>query len=410
MSTDAPPHSARAAIPTPWATVAGFVATRLMANLFLRFPYVFITRIAAGLGVSVETLTWVFGARELGGLAAPLAGRWVDRGHTARVLTFGAAVAGACCAAAAIDVFWLFVVVMVVGGAAKICIDLAQNAWLGHHVPLAGRGRVIGVVETTWAGAFLVGIPLVAALIRWFDWRAAFWATGPLLVIAGVASGRTLPEHAPDVSDQQPTAAPTVARADAPATEVHHTPIGARVKPAVWAFCVLQPMAQMLIFAVNGDWFDTTLGLSTGGIAVAGALLGVAELLGTLLAISATDRFGPLRCGMWGILLTAPPLLAVVLAGEHVVWGIGLMVVMDVGIEFAFVAVLPLVSELDVANRGKAVGQVFVLIMVSRAVSSGVAGMIYGAGGFDASVVAATVACVAAGVALMWARAEGVTR
>lgn len=401
MGTLAPPDSGALDPRVERRVVGRFLVTRLVGNLFIRFPYVFINQIARGLGVEVTTLTFVFGVRELGGLAAPVAGRWVDRGHAGRAIVWCGVAAGTACAVAVAAPFWGFVVLMVVGGAAKISVDLAQNAWVGHHVHLARRGRVIGLIETTWAGAFLVGVPLVGWVIDRWGWRAAFYVTGPLLAATAIAAGRGLPDtpaSAPESSrfgDVEPRHAvfPVAKAADL-----------VRLRRAVWAFVVLQPGAQMLIFAVNGDWFSTELGMSTTTLGVVTALLGVAELSGTGLAIVLTDRFGSLRCGMWGILLTAPPLLGILAVGDNVVAAVALMLAMCVGVEFAFVTVLPMVPELDVERRGRAVGQVFVMMMVARAVSSWTAGVIYDVGGFGASIVVASAACVAGGAVLWWAR------
>src|SRR4051812_19817018 len=90
------------------SVIAGFTVSRLLGNLFVRFPFVFINPIARGLGVDVSTLTKVFGARELGGLEAPMVGRWVDRCRGARAMVVCGLVAGAACAAAATSNFALF--------------------------------------------------------------------------------------------------------------------------------------------------------------------------------------------------------------------------------------------------------------------------------------------------------------
>lgn len=382
-----------------WPTIAGFAATRLLGNLFVRFPYVFIDQIARGLGVEVRTLTFVFGARELGGLVSPQAGRWVDRGHTGRVVAFGGLLAGLSCLAAATSWFPLFVVVMILGGAAKVSVDLAQNAWVGHEVPLTARGRVIGVIEATWAGAFLAGVPALGWAVDRWGWQAAFVVTGPLLALLAMGSGARLRDHAH--TDDEPD---VVAH--------HDVTIDARpdrVTTAVWVFCFMQPMAQMLIFAVYATWFRNELHLSNSKISVITALLGVAELVGTVVTVLTTDRLGPIRCGMWGMALTIAPMLGVVVVGSSAAPAAALLIAMAMAIEFAFVSVLPVVSELDVANRGKAVARVFVLIMVSRALGSAIAGTVYDLGGFDAALVAAAVAAGAASGALWWSRRPEVT-
>jgi len=402
MDPAAPQHSAAAAPRSVWPTIAGFAATRVMGNLFVRFPYVFANRISKGLGVDVDALTLALGARELGGLVAPQAGRWVDRGHVARVIVVGGLLAGLSCVAAATSWFPLFVVVMVVGGAAKISVDLAQNAWIGHNVPLGERGRVIGVVEMTWAGAFLVGVPVLGWAVERYGWKAAFVVTGPLLALVAVGTGSRLREPDWEVTDDDDVLPGYQEYAATLHPTISANP--ARLKRAVWAFCFLQPMAQMLIFAVNGDWFVTHLGLSTAALATVTALLGVAELVGTVITVGITDRVGPLRCGMWGMAATVPPLIGIMFVGHDVVLAVGLMLLMDVAIEFAFVAVLPVVSELDVDNRGKAVGQVFVLIMVARAIGSAIAGFVYVEGGFGASLTVSAVACAGASLSMWWCR------
>ena len=58
---------------------------------------------------------------------------------------------------------------------------------------------------------------------------------------------------------------------------------------------------------------------------------------------------------------------------------------MNVAIEFAFVSVLPLMSEMGTEDRGRAFGQALTVNTVSRAGAAIVAGFVYSAGGFGAS-------------------------
>ena len=378
-------------------TIAGFAVTRIMGNLLLRFPYVFITAIAKGLGVSVTSLAAMLGARELGGLIAPVTGHWFDHGHERRIIVLGGLIAGGAYTIAAVPNPVVFVIVMLVSGAAKISIDLTQNAWLGHNVALERRGRLGGLLETTWAAAFLVGVPVIGWLIHEYGWQAAFLVTGPLLALSAVTSGTTLPEASlGSAEDDDATTGDAVNR----------FPANPRLTRAVLVFCVMQPLAQMLIFAVNGDWFATKLGLSIPAIGAVGLVLGISELIGSLLAVVFVDRIGPLRCGTWAIAAAAVPMVGMIAAGTTLWLAIALMFMMDATIEFAFIAVVPLFAELDTQNRGKAMGQVFVVIMISRAVGSVLAAVIYGFGGFNLSLVAAATACAVGAGALGWARSH----
>lgn len=393
-----------------WGTVAGFALTRLLGNLFVRAPYVFINQISKGLGVSVDTMTFALGFRELGGLAAPVAGRWVDWGHGVRVLAFSGLLAGLSCLAASTSWFWLFVVVMIVGGMAKNWIDLAQNAWVGHRVPVTKRARVVGLIETTWAGSYLIGIPVLGWSVNQWGWRAAFVVTGPLLALVAIGSAARLRGaadlHIDATHEVEPHVAPhgEPALVEAPHRGLESFGNPSRMKRAIWAFCILQPFGQMMVFAVNGDWFVEQLGMTTGGLATATALLGVAELLGTLVVMAFADRLGPIRVATAALCVAVVPLVALALTEPSLWWGVGLLLVMDFGVEIAYVSVLPVVSELDVANRGKAVGQVLVLVMVSRAISSAVAGIVYTTVGFEAAVAAAAMATALGAAALAWAQ------
>lgn len=388
-----------------WPTVAGFALTRLVGNLFIRGPYVFITEISKGLGVSVETMTLVLGVRELGGLGSPIAGRLVDRGHGPAVIIAGGALTGAACLGATPGWFPLFVVAMVLGGMTKNWVDLSQNAWVGHRVPVAKRARVIGFIETTWAGSFLLGVPLVGFVVDRWGWRAGFWLIGPLFVALAVTSGLRLAtgSHSPDEfahtgSDE---AAP-VAMDATPA--VAHVGNPARFKVAMWAFFVLQSLGQMSVFAVNGDWFVEDLGMSNTGLSIATAVLGVAELAGVVWVMAFADRLGKARVARIALGVAALPSIVLILWSGNVAWGVAMIVIMDFAIEIAFVSALPLASELDPTNRGKAVGQVFVLMMGSRALASAVAGSIYANVGFDASLALSATACLTGFAAMDWAR------
>lgn len=347
----------------PWGRALPLLITRLLANLGLRFPYTFGSAIARGLGVDLEAVTRILGLRELGGLASPLAGRWSDRGHLARVATVSGVVAGLSLAAAATGGVWMFGVAVAVGGIATFSLYVAQNSWIGHAIPIQRRARMFGIIETAWAGAFLLGVPVVGWLISAWGWRAAFWGVGPALAIASVWSGRRLsididlPEVDPDQSTSK-------------SVRVPH-------RHAIAAFVFAQPMAQMLVFAIYGDWFETRLGLSLAGIGVATAAVGIAELVGTLATIGISDRFGPARVGWITLGLAACPMAALGWVGTRPVVGVCVVVAIAVLIECSFVSVLPVLTEIDPQRRAAAIARMTVVITVSRALGAPLAGTIY---------------------------------
>jgi predicted MFS family arabinose efflux permease len=145
----------------------------------------------------------------------------------------------------------------------------------------------------------------------------------------------------------------------------------------VMVFAALQPFAQMMVFAVVGDWFVTSLGMSITGLGLNTMLLGLAELTGTGLAALFSDRVGKRRTAMGGLMLGLPLAAILGFTGGNAVVGVSVLLLMDVGIELAFVAVLPLITELDPDARASAIGLAMAVITLSRATSSIVAGVVY---------------------------------
>ena len=74
-------------------------------------------------------------------------------------------------------------------GLAKNVFDPAIQAYVGEHVPYRRRGLVIGLIETSWAGSTLIGVPLIGLLIATYGWQQAFPVMG-LLGLIGITAMR----------------------------------------------------------------------------------------------------------------------------------------------------------------------------------------------------------------------------
>jgi len=353
-----------AATPAATATIVGFAVSRTAVAVFVRFPYTFLTAISSGLGLSIATTTNLLGLRELPGLATPFVGRFVDRGHTRSTMAVGFTCATVGCWTIALGWLPIVVIAMFVSGIGGYAIAMAQAAWIGHRVPFARRGRAIGLVELSWAIAFLVGGPACAWLIDHHGWRSSFWAVGAAIATTGVISVRQL---GPDIVEPHDTVA----------VEGSWARAFSRKSAGIYLYAGMQPFAQIIVFAVYGDWLSSRFGMSIALIGTVTVFIGVGEFVGTGASSAISDRLGKRRCTVGGAALAAPMALMLGMVGDHQALGVAAMVVFAVGLEFSFVSALPLMTEMDPEARGLTLGIAFAIVTIGRTVGSSVSGLIY---------------------------------
>ncbi len=359
------------------------ISARLAGNLLLRFPYSFVTAISRGLGIHLATTTALLGVRELGGLASPGIGAVADRGHERRAMVTCAALAGVSTVLiAGRPALWLVTILLVLGGIAKFGSDTAQTAWIGHRAPFEARARIFGVVELSWSLAFVAGVPVCAWLLHRWGWQAMFLFSGGFLLVSGFATQLGVPRDRPETVEP-----------------------GGRVRMTgpllgMYAYVALQPFAQMFVFAVYGDWFVKHLHMSDARLGFSTLLIGVGEGVGTGLTALVTHRVGPRRAAIAGMVLAAPLSLLIGTVGGHVWYGVVLLVVMSIGVEFSFVSALPIITELDPTARAAAIGLATVFITIARAASSAISGEVYVHLGMATVGVVGGISFALAGVAL----------
>ena len=376
------PPDVRRALP---ALVGG----RLAGNAGIRFAYPFLPAIARGLGVSAETAGVAMSIRELSGLVAPAAGRIVDRGHRRVALLVGLLTSGLFIAGAgASNGIVVFTVAVTAFGAAKIVYDTAMSTWIGHHVPWQRRGAVVGIGEMSWSLALLVAAPLLGLAIDVWGWRSAFFLLAGAHVVAAAAVLRRV---APDPGEATTGAFPQL-----------------RLLPGalgVYAAMSLLSFGIALVFVAYGFWLEDDIGWDVSTIGLTSILLGVGELLGTGGAIRFADRWGKRRTVLVGCAGLVP---ALALLGPSAADGVTAILVLGLVVtsfELAFVARLPLITEIDPDARGAGVGTALALITLARALGTFVGTFLFARLGMGwTGVVAALAIGLAATVVLLSVR------
>ena len=375
------PDDARRALPL-------LIAGRFASNVGVRFPFTFVAPLARGLGVPVDTLGLLLGARELTGLTAPFLGRWSDRRGRRVPLGVGLVAMGVAMAVSGLAPgIGVFTVGLIAFGVGKAAHDVASNGWIGDHVPWRRRGRITGLVELSWAGALLVGMPLLGWLIESTSWRWPFFATGAACAALGVALLVVLRrDHVPH------HAAPSRRR---------HRP--GRATVALMATTGLVALGMQLVTVVFGAWLEDEFGFTVAAVGTASILLGVGELVGSGISARFSDALGKRRSVAIGAAVLLPCLALLGPTEGDALAAVALFTVGSAGFELAFVSSLPMFTELEPDDRAATIGQAFATFTGLRAVGTVAGAFVYVQGGMGpVTLLAAASVAVALAVLAAW--------
>ncbi len=187
----------------------------------------------------------------------------------------------------------------------KGLFDAALQALVGTAVPPAKRGQYTGLVELSWGGSSLVGLPVAGALLD-ADYRAMFLVLGAVQLLPAVALHfvRPLPAYVPTLhAPAPPPDAEDAQRGDSctsdgdagaavPAPEASSEPEALMT----WREVALHPEVQQIACSISvvvmcvdsatidfGVWLQEGRGLDTSRVAAATLALGFADFGGELL-------------------------------------------------------------------------------------------------------------------------------
>lgn len=343
---------------------------KAVANTALRWVGPFLPTLERAFGTTTGTLTGIMGVAELGGLTTGATGPFLDRGHERTVFCLGLVAVAASSAIAlggSVPVFAVSYVLLVLGVGN---LTVAGHAWIAHRVPFATRSRAIGSFETSWALALLIGAPILALLIHWFDWRGPYVALAcGALVAAGLAWMFVSP------------GSPSLGAIE----RVERQPLPRSAWPPMLASAAISATG-MSVFIVSGAWLDDAHGVSTGGLGLVAAGFGALELMSSSSVALFADRFGARRSVAAGLLVVGCGLALIAGSGSSQALAIAGLAVFLTGFEYGFVSSLTLVSEAAPAGRGRAIGLSSMLGTLARSAAVITAGQLYDAFGMSGPV------------------------
>jgi predicted MFS family arabinose efflux permease len=362
---------------------------RIAFNTSFRVVYPLLAFLASDMEVSLGTASLLVTTQVAATLLSPLGG-WLSDARGER-LTMRLGLTSFCAGAlvcALTTSFGSFLLGYGLIGLGTALFLPASQSYASARTSYAERGRVLGLLELSWALAALVGVAGLTQLVVAQDSVApAYWALlGVGLATLALSLG--LPAGGRKAGGLRDEAVSRQA--------------GALSQHGVWAalgFVVCQLLAVELIFVVYAAWLARDFAATTEQLGQIFALLGVVELAGSSGAALLTDRVGKRRAVLLGFGVTAILIALLPLSAGR--WGLflTLFLLFDLCFEFAIVSVFPLVSGLARRGRGTVMAGTVAAVGIGRVAGSLLGPRLFEVAGFGANGLAAAL-IAAAGVAM----------
>ena len=365
---------------------------RLVLNTARRFAYPFAPEIGRGLGVPITHVSAMLAVNQFSGVLGLLVGPLADRYGFRVTMLSGMLLLTAGMLAAAVNTTYLTVLgALFLAGLAKNVFDPAIQAYVGEHVPYRRRGLVVGLIETSWAGSTLVGVPLVGILIANYGWQQPFLALG-LLGLLGIAAIRWgLPADRRH-GGKAMTAVDLITAWGQLAQS--------RAARAVLALGFLVSMANDALFVIIGAWLEVRFNLSVAAIGFGTIVIGLSELCGEFLTVAVADRIGKRRAILLGLALGTVAYGVLPLMDRTLGLALGGLFALFLVVEFTIVTTFSLATEVMPDRRATMMAGLLAAAGLGRMAGALTGGWLWVAGGLAAVAGCAAVLSGAAGVAV----------
>ena len=385
-------------------TLARLTGAKTVANTALRWIPLFLPTLEGAFGATTRQMTTVIGVGELAGLSTIASGVRLDQGRERVVMVSSLGLIAASSIIAlggtlATFAVAFFVLVLGVGN-----YSVAGQAWISHRVPYRQRARSLGLFETSWAIALLVGAPVVALLITMVGWRGPFVALAIASTVAALVVAQTLPPWSRGADEIE------FVKASDGSDHAATTATRASITTTAWLVMIgsaATAMAGLAVFVVSGTWLDDAFGVSTGGIGVIAIGFGSVELAASLASAGVADGVGKLRSTMAGLVLLLLGLGVMLLANGRLSVGLGGLLLFLLGFEFAFVTSLSLVSEAMPDARGTTLAVSNAVATVARAGGAILSGWLFSTHGIAGTASLSAISAITAALTLVLSRRIG---
>lgn len=352
---------------------------RLVVDAAVRMFYPYLPEISRGLGITLSQGGLLIALRSATVFFSPVFGLWNDRHGPTWLLTGALLVQG-------VSLWWLSSVQGVVAaippmlllGLCSAAFIPTLQAAISDLVPFGRRGRVLGIVEFSWALTGLVILPLVGLLMVARGWQAPFRVLAILsLVVAPLPW--LLPRQRARIGQARISLGKTMALVWGSTS----------ARGAIIASGLLFVAAEGF-FVTYGAWLERSFGLAPDAIGRVAALLGVAELAASTVSSLFIDRVGKRRGVAAGLLAMTLTMAALPFLGGSLGLATIGMFAFTLSFEFTIVSNIGLMSEQVPRARGTVLSLGAMAVGISRTFSGYASVVLFERGGMAATAILAT--------------------
>ena len=333
--------------------------SRLLLNLAVRVTYPFLPAIARGLSISFQQAGLLVAARHLVGLTGALWGVFSERKGYGWGMMIGLTTLLLGCLTVSLSAGFAFALVgFVLIGMSKPVYDPSVQAFVSGRIPYGKRATALGILEASWAGSWLLGVPLSGLLIAYFGWHSPF-----RLIAGGALLAIFLTARLKDVNSTEKAPAKNSAETLPASSEA---PLGRGGPILILGVSLLMVFANENMVIVYGAWLEEQFHLQVQELGFFSISVGVAELGGEFTVVALVDRMGKRKAILGGLILTGLSYLALPFCQSSLFMALAGLVCMFYLFEFTIVSIFPYVSEMVPAQRGKWLAFNYTALVIGR--------------------------------------------
>lgn len=367
---------------------------RLLLNTGRRFIYPFAPALSRSLDVPLTAITTIIASAQFTSLLGLFSGPLADRIGNRVVMRTGLAVLSiGMLLCGLVAEYWAVFIGLVLASLGKTIFDPAIQSFIGKHVPYAKRGRVIGIVETAWAGSTLIGIPALGLIIEHIGLQTSFYILAFLGVVGWILISRILPEDEKGKDKKGPTTSLLSGIVSL---------FRKRSTAGMLLFGFWISLANDGLFVVYGLWLEESFHVSLVTLGFSTIAIGGAELLGESITALFADKIGLKKTIIMCLCLVSGAYFILPMLDSSLSFALTGMFFVFLFFEIVMVTSFSLATELLPEARATMMSGYYALSGIGRMVGVLGAGLLWEIGGIQ--MVAWSAACftILGLISLLW--------